>query len=227
MMKKLFLCANCLCVSVAYAGHSGFFIGGSLSLNNTHYSGVYSTQDNGTTTHYPHGNDSHNAFGLSAQLGYQRFSADARFGARFYIEYNDNGYAKYIDEANISHKMDAYGLALNVDLLFELLQMKNATLGVFAGGGVMFNTQTFTKTHYSIYQEDFTSAASLKGYGLSAQAGVSLTFNDKHRIELEIKRSNLVSDYDSGYIYVGAQAESLKLEAQGFLSYRLNYAYVF
>ena len=70
------------------AGESGVFIGGSLSLNNTSYSGAYSTLENNITTNYPHSNYSHNAFGASARIGYQKFSTDARFGGRFYLEYD-------------------------------------------------------------------------------------------------------------------------------------------
>lgn len=228
MIRRLFFLCITLCINaqLAYTGHSGFFIGGSLSLNNTHYDGIYSTRENDITTYYPHSNDSQNVFGASVRFGYQKFSSDARFGARFYIEYNNNGYARYIDERGSKHKMDAYAIAMNADILFELLQIANATIGIFAGGGAVFDAHKFTNAYYSIYTNGF-APATLTGYGLCAQAGLSLTFSDKHRIELEIKHSNLVSDYDSGYISLNNQAESLILRAKGYLGYRLNYVYVF
>lgn len=209
------------------AGESGVFIGGSLSLNNTSYSGVYSTLENNITTNYPHSNYSHNAFGASARIGYQKFSTDARFGGRFYLEYDNNGYATYRDENGTKRKMDTYSFALNADILFDIKQFQSAVFGIFAGGGLVFNAHKFPKSGYSIYKDFDNSPAALKGYGLCAQAGLSLTFLQKHRVELEVKYANFVSEYDSDYIHLGTKAESLKLEAQGFLNYRLNYAYVF
>ncbi len=209
------------------AGESGVFIGGSLSLNNTSYSGVYSTLENNITTDYPHSNYSHNAFGASARIGYQKFSSDARFGGRFYVEYDNNGYATYRDENGAKRKMDAYSLALNADVLFDIKQFQSAVFGIFAGGGLVLSTHKFPKSGYSIYKDSDNSPATLEGYGLSAQAGLSLTFLQKHRVELEVKYANFVSSYDSDFIHLGTKAESLKLEAQGFLNYRLNYIYVF
>ncbi|TLD95759.1 outer membrane beta-barrel protein [Helicobacter jaachi] len=227
MKRYLFMLFMAICV--AYAGESGGFIGGSLSLNNTHYSGTYSAVSNGIITQYPHSNDSSDKFGLSVRFGYQKFSADSRFGGRFYVEYNNNGYAAYRDEGGKAHKMDAYALGLNADVLFELVSLNGVVLGIFAGGGVVFDNHKFTNAQYAIYQENpyVNRGATLSGYGLAYQGGVSLSFAGKHRLEFEIKRSGVVSDYDSGFIYVGANAERLELEARGFLSYRVNYAYVF
>lgn len=224
MKKILFtlLLAHC-----AYAGQSGVFVGGSLSLNNTFYQGLYSVQENGATTEYPHSNYSPNALGLSLRVGYQKFSSDAKLGARIYLEYNNNGYGSYKDELGRTYKMDMSGFDVGADLLFEVLQLESATFGIFAGGAVGFNSHKFTNAQYSIYQSTLTTPAKLEGYGLNAHSGVSLTFKGNHRIELELQYANFVSDYDSGIIRSADKAESLKLEAQGFLKYRLNYFYVF
>ncbi|TLD88828.1 outer membrane beta-barrel protein [Helicobacter sp. MIT 03-1616] len=227
MKKHIFAFVVVAVANLLNAGESGVFIGGSLSLNNTSYSGVYSTLENNITTDYPHSNYSHNAFGASARIGYQKFSSDARFGGRFYVEYDNNGYATYRDENGAKRKMDAYSLALNADVLFDIKQFQSAVFGIFAGGGLVLSTHKFPKSRYSIYKDSDNSPATLEGYGLSAQAGLSLTFLQKHRVELEVKYANFVSSYDSDFIHLGTKAESLKLEAQGFLNYRLNYIYVF
>ncbi|CUU39792.1 outer membrane beta-barrel protein [Helicobacter typhlonius] len=227
MKKHIFAFVVVAVANLLNAGESGVFIGGSLSLNNTSYSGVYSTLENNITTDYPHSNYSHNAFGASARIGYQKFSSDARFGGRFYVEYDNNGYATYRDENGAKRKMDAYSLALNADVLFDIKQFQSAVFGIFAGGGLVLSTHKFPKSGYSIYKDSDNSPATLEGYGLSAQAGLSLTFLQKHRVELEVKYANFVSSYDSDFIHLGTKAESLKLEAQGFLNYRLNYIYVF
>lgn len=143
------------------------------------------------------------------------------------MEYDNNGYATYRDENGAKRKMDAYSLALNADVLFDIKQFQSAVFGIFAGGGLVLSTHKFPKSGYSIYKDSDNSPATLEGYGLSAQAGLSLTFLQKHRVELEVKYANFVSSYDSDFIHLGTKAESLKLEAQGFLNYRLNYIYVF
>ena len=227
MKKHIFAFVVVAVANLLNAGESGVFIGGSLSLNNTSYSGVYSTLENNITTDYPHSNYSHNAFGASARIGYQKFSSDARFGGRFYVEYDNNGYATYRDGNGAKRKMDAYSLALNADVLFDIKQFQSAVFGIFAGGDLVLSTHKFPKSGYSIYKDSDNSPATLEGYGLSAQAGLSLTFLQKHRVELEVKYANFVSSYDSDFIHLGTKAESLKLEAQGFLNYRLNYIYVF
>ena len=196
MKKHIFAFVVVAVANLLNAGESGVFIGGSLSLNNTSYSGVYSTLENNITTDYPHSNYSHNAFGASARIGYQKFSSDARFGGRFYVEYDNNGYATYRDENGAKRKMDAYSLALNADVLFDIKQFQSAVFGIFAGGGLVLSTHKFPKSGYSIYKDSDNSPATLEGYGLSAQAGLSLTFLQKHRVELEVKYANFVSSYD-------------------------------
>lgn len=51
------------------AGESGLFLGGSLSLENAHYDGLFITQSAGPMRYYPHSNDSKNHIGFALRGG--------------------------------------------------------------------------------------------------------------------------------------------------------------
>ncbi|TLD82115.1 outer membrane beta-barrel protein [Helicobacter sp. MIT 05-5293] len=215
------------------AGESGLFLGGSLSLENAHYDGLFITQSAGPMRYYPHSNDSKNHIGFALRGGYQFFTSDARLGARIYFDYQ-SGSATYKDEMQKEYLMDTHYMGFNADLLFEILQVNHTTLGVFAGGGYSLLTHQFKDGYYTIHSDNH-EGAKIKGSGWNYQAGISLTIKSKHRIEWEMRYYQPTLRYESaivsGYV-TGANPsmwadESISLRISDMIVYRLNYVYVF
>lgn len=238
MSKKrcgwIFLCLMLLGIFELRAGESGLFLGGSLSLENAHYEGLFVTQGAGPVNYYPHSNDSTNHFGFGLRGGYQFFTSDARLGARIYLDMN-GGNATYKDEMQKKYAMDTSYLGFNADLLFEIIQMGDATLGVFAGGGYSHLTHQFKDSYYTIHSDYDNEGAEVKGSGWNYQFGISLTIKGKHRLEWEMRYYQATLKYESplvsGFIAAAPPPiwadELLSLRVSDIVVYRFNYVYVF